>query len=744
MTRTSPPQVVFSSGELDPLLHRRFDYRGFQTGLAKCQGFLPLAQGAVTRAPGSVYRGRTRGDALAVFVPFVFAANDACVLEFTAGWMRVWRYGQLVPGEGGGPYEIATPYTADDLQRLDWVQSADVIYLADGRHPVKRLARYALWNWTLTDLDLSTGPFRPQNLDRARTIRASGESGTVTLTGAWMGWDSSWVGALVMLAPHDQASVPLWTSNTSLAKGDRRRAGKNLYELVSGSTSATASIGTNMPVHTDGEMRVDNTPTVWKFISDDVGVVRITAVAGPNTATAQVLRTIPAACVGEATYRWSEGAWSPRCGYPAALEIFDQRLAAAATPTDPRTVWFSAIGDYSDFLPGTEADAAFSYAVAGSTSQNKIVNLRAGAAGLHILAMGEEYSTRSDTRGQAIGPTTAAFGLDASVGSSPSAPIAPAGTPIFISRDRRRLFELAYSLDEDRPVAHMLSRTAQHMGANFFEQIVWQGAPEPTAWLRTAAGDLVSMIYDRAEDVMGWAAVPVADGFVDALAVYPSASGGADVVVMAVLREIGGQTVRMVEELADPFGVLTGAAEISEAIHFYASGVFTQAGAPVASFSVPWLTGARVYAWTDRGEFGPLVVPETGVVTLDVPVGRACIGLFDATHVMETLDIQAAASDGNTLGRRKRLQSIGIGVHRTAQGYVQTVERGVGEDERTSPARPLIHLPVASVLTRAHTGIVHVDAPSGHARELAVRISPRGGAPLTVTAVVPVVQEAGV
>ena len=32
----------------------------------------------------------------------------------------------------------------------------------------------------------------------------------------------------------------------------------------------------------------------------------------------------------------------------------DQRLAAAATPAEPRTVWFSAIGDYADFLDGVE------------------------------------------------------------------------------------------------------------------------------------------------------------------------------------------------------------------------------------------------------------------------------------------------------------------------------------------------------------------------------------------------------
>lgn len=741
MTRTSPPQVAFSSGELDPLLHRRFDYQRFQTGLAACRGFLPLAQGAATRAPGTLYRGRTRGDALAVFVPFVFAANDACVLEFTPGFMRVWRYGQLVM-KAGVPYEIATPYDAASLLRLSWKQSADVVYLCDGLRPIQRLARYALDDWTIGDLPLTTGPFRVQNLDKTRTIRASAESGTVTLTGVNMGWDASWVGQLVMVQPGSQANVKLWVSNTKVWRTERRRAGKNLYELISGNGVDADSIGDNMPVHTEGDMRTDNTPTIWRYISDDIGILRITAVGGPNTATATVLRTLPASVLDEPTYRWSEGAWSARHGYPACLEIYDQRLCAACTPDDPRTVWFSAIGDFADFLPGTEADDAFAYAVAGSTTQNRVINLRAGTTGLHIFALGEEYSTRSDTRGQAIGPTTAFFGLDASIGSSPAAPIAPSGTPIFISRDRRRLYELAYSLDEDRPVARILSRTAQHIGADFFDQIVWQGAPEPMAWLRTGAGELVAMVYDKGEDVLGWAPLPIAGGFVDAMAVYPAASGGSDVVMLAVLREIDGQLVRAVEEIADPFGILTGAAEIAEAVHFYCAGVFSQPTAPVAVFSLPWLAGRTVYAWTDQGEFGPLAVSAAGVVTLPVPVGRACIGLFDETHVFETLDIQAAAPDGNSMGRAKRLQGIGVALHRTAQGYVQTVERDLTQ-VREGAAQSLIRLPVASVLTQAFSGVVRVDAPSGNAKEVAVRIRPRSGAPLTVTAVIPVVQEAG-
>lgn len=737
MTRTSPPQVAFSSGEIDPLLHRRFDYQRFQTGMAACRGFLPLPQGGFTRAPGTLQRGNTRGNAAGVLIPFQFAADDAVDLEFTPLRMRVWRYGQLVMA-GASPYELVTPYDAASLPRLQWVQSADVIRLVDGLQPMQRLSRLALDNWTIAEQVFTTGPFRTQNLDKALTITASAATGSIALAASAALFAANHVGSLMRLAPTDNTGVPLWTSNEGglTAGTTRRRYDGRVYLLVSGTNA-----GANPPIQEDGDLRVDNS-TVWRFESDDVGVVRITAVASGISATATVLRRIPAGCVATPTYRWSEGAWSARYGYPGALELYDQRLAAAATPTEPRTVWFSVVGDFTDFAEGTEADEAFAYAIAGDGSVNRVLNLKRGRTGLHIFALGEEYSTRSDSRQQAIGPTSVAFGLDSALGSSPARPIAPDGNPIFISRDKRRVSQIAYSLEADANRAVALSLAAQHLGAAFFEQIVWQGAPQPIAWLRRASGDLAAMIYDPAEEVLGWATLSLAGGFVESLAVSPDATGAADILTMIVRRTVNGATVRFVEELAVTYGILTGATDVAAACHLFAARQYI--GAPTATFAVPHLVGEEVLAWTDEGQFGPLTVPPGGTITLPAPVSIATIGLFDDTHEAQTLDITAQAADGSTIGRRKRLHSgAGIGLHRTAQGYVQVVETEAPAAPRISQPRTLIQRPVAASLTEATTGVVSIDLPSGHAHELALRFTPFGGAPMTITAVVPIVQEGG-
>lgn len=738
MTRTSPPQVAFSSGEIDPLLHRRFDYQRFQTGLAKCRGYLPLAQGGFTRAPGTLRNGNTHGNLAGVLLPFIFAVNDAVTLEFTHLRMRVWRYGALVMA-GPTPYEVTTPYPDTALAALQWSQSADVIFLADGLRPIQKLSRFALDNWTITAFAPDTGPFRVQNLDAAKTLQASAATGSINLTANAAFWVTSHVGSLVELKPTNNTSVPLWTSNEGgLTVGDLRRYGPNVYQLTLGSNA-----GTNPPIHEEGEAAVNNA-TRWLFLSDDTGVARITSITSGTVAVATVLKRIPKAVVDGATYRWSEGAWSARYGYPAALETYDQRLVAAATPSEPRTIWFSVAGDFSDFSPDVEADSAFAYTIAGDNTINRILNLRRGNTGLHIFALGEEYSTRSDSRAQVIGPTTAVFSSNSAFGSHTSRAISPDGNPIFISRDRRRLIMMNYSfeVDANRPV--ILSRASQHLGSDPFEQVVWQASPEPMAWIRQASGDLAVMILDAAEEVLGWATVPVAGGVVEALAVTPNDTGTADEVTMIVRRVVNGATVRFVETMTAIFGLLSGTEGISEACHFYAAAELSF-GVATTVLSVPHLIGQDVHVWSNGGEFGPLTVTEAGTVTLPMGVTHAFVGLFDQTHYVETLDIQAAAADGNTMGRQKRLHAkFGVGLHLTAQGYIQVIERDFAQNPRLGDKRTLVPRPVAATLSaQAWSGVAQIPEPSGHAGELALRFYPYSGAPMTVTAIIPIVQEAG-
>lgn len=738
MTRSRPPQMAFSSGEIQPLLYARSDYQRFQTGLRTCLGYLPLRQGGVTRAPGTIYRGNTRNNAEARLISFEFAENDALTLEFTDGFMRVWRYGALVES-GGIPYEIATPYDAAAIKRLDWVQSADVIYLVDGILPMQKLSRFALDNWTIADVELNAGPFKVQNLDEALTIQCSAATGSISLTGVGGFFDATWVGSLIHIKPTDFSSIALWTGNTVVAIGDKMRYGNNIYEVTSGTDT-----GVNPPIHLDGEQLLDKTTGItWRYDSDTVGIVRVTAVAGPNLATADVIRDIPDPCITDPTYRWSEGAWSARWGYPKAIEIEDQSLFAGFSLSEPRTVWVSTLGDFADFLPSGDADGSFAYAISGSASLNSGNWLRRARRGIYIGALGEVFRGFSSTAGQRIGPTTFDTSLEATDGSNSARPIAPYGYPIFITKEGSRVQEIRYSFEEDGGKPIELSLPAQHLGLGGFHEIVWQSAPQRHAWLRRGNGELAAMLYDPDEDVLGWARYPLAGGAVESLSVSTDAGTGYDTLTMVVKRVIDGATVRFIEEQAVIFGVIAGDDPIYKAVHLFASVVEVPASA-TDTFSVPHLIGETVYVWTDGGEYGPIVVPASGNITIAAAVSHAVIGLLDETHYAETLPITAAAKDGSSVGRQRRLHADGgVVLHKTAAGIIRGVERDFAKPDRIGAAHELVRQSVAADLVVGFSGTTRTPARTGHAAEVSYRLEPVGGAPMTVLALIPDIEEVG-
>ncbi len=729
--RASPGQRAFSSGEISPLLHDRPGYTRHKTGLEAAAGFLPLRQGPLTRQPGTLHRGSTDGNAQCVLVPFVFAENDAVVLEFTNLKMRVWRYGALVL-DGPSPYELVTPYDLAALGRMQFVQSADVIYMVDGQLPVQRLARLALDNWTIGDASFTNGPFAAGNTDKALTITPSAETGSVTLTASGNVFEAGHVGGLFMLQTLDD-DVPGWAGGAGVSLGERVRYDGQIYELVSGNNT-----GENPPIHAEGEIAYGGTgDPVWRYLSDDLGIVQIDTVSSPTSATATVVKRIPPGVASNGTYVWAEGAWSTKNGYPSAIEIHDQRHVLAATPAEPRTVWFSTAGDLLDFQPGTLDDSAFAYTIGGNRSVNQVLWLLSGARGLHIGALGEEYSSRSTVESQSLGPRTARFLTDATIGSKAAQPIAPDGRPVFISRDGRRVFELRYQFSEDSNAPIEMSLPAEHLGVAGFEQIEWQSAPLRQAWLRRANGELAVLVHEPAEEVLGWAPLPVADGFVETMCVTPAADGSRDILTLCVRREIDGQTVRYIEDLAPIYGIAAAGTDIADAVHLFASaqGTFADPGNATIT-GLDHLEGEEVFVWTDLGELGPLTV-SGGQITVEQPVTKYVVGLFDASHRGVTLDPVTEAPDGSTLGRNKRLVSAAISIRNTVDLELVTIQREAGEPDIYGKPLRLSDRAVPSDLVSGYAGKLQLPLTTGMADQVHVEFRPVGGAPATLTGFTP-------
>lgn len=662
-----------------------------------------------------------------------------------------------------GPFEVQN---LDEEITIQCSEAMGVIQQWEPDQPVSTgdLRRYGDHLYSCISGE-NTGPTPPTHLSGTQTYTVTtGESATyvtwfyvrklitdgiITVLANTDMFDAARVGGLMSVKPTDYSSVPLWTGNTKFQFGGLVRHDKYTYRLVSAPGEAfpyengSRNVGVNPPIHTEGVHLYQKDPDVWwEFVSDDFGIFRILTVESPTEITAEVLKTIPQACVDAPSYRWSDGAWSDEKGWPSAVELHQNRGWYAATKSQPRGLWASVVGDYLDHEPGGEVDDAIATAIDGSDSQNGIRWLARARKGLYIGALGEVIRAFSTNSNQVITAETLDTDLEGMEGVARARPIVPLTFPIYIPLGGRGLYEQRYSYEEDGGRPLDIAEPSDHIAEAGFEQVVFQRGRLRLIWLRRSSGDLAACIYNPEEQTLGWSTVPVAGGVVEDMAVVP-ALDGTDTMLMVVRRTLGGVEQRCIEEIAPPFAKLLGQVDGSAAIHFYCSAVFEFEGAQ-SSLSVPHLAGETVGVWTEFGNMGPLTVAGDGALDLPYPVTRAVVGLFDETHRVRTLPLRTSARDGDATGRQQRLHTeSAIRIHQTSGGTVAAGEKMFGHDDILRAAQQIVPRAAAGEDAAAWSGLVDLEVATGLARETFLEFRPQGGAPMTVQYLVTPVEQGG-
>lgn len=172
------PLTAFNAGELSPKMEGRIDYPKYTQGLRTCENLLPLTQGPVIRRPGTQYVATTKDGGEVKLIPFEYSVSDTYMLEFGDLYMRVYRNQAQVLDANDNPYEIETPFDANELADLQFVQTANTMYLVDGNDPPQKLTRDGHDDWTIEEVDFTTGPFLPRITGNTTTIATNYESET--------------------------------------------------------------------------------------------------------------------------------------------------------------------------------------------------------------------------------------------------------------------------------------------------------------------------------------------------------------------------------------------------------------------------------------------------------------------------------------------------------------------------------------------------------------------------------------
>lgn len=669
MPRARPAFTSFNAGELSPLLDGRVDQDKYFSGCKTLQNFLPTVQGPVSRRGGTRRVASTKDSSRRSWLRrFVFSADQAYVLEFGHLYVRFFvDRGQLL--SGATPYEIASPYTEEDLSTsegtfaLHTVQSGDIMWIthAEKKHRPYRLSRFGATNWTLAPEVFNYGPFRSPNTDGGKRLQASAETGTVTVTSLdFPYFGPEHIGALVQLRSQNPSVLPPYQPSQTYAVGNRIRNAGNVYECVA--TAAPTGTTRYVPTHTEGDA-FDGAAT-WRYLHSGYGHGKITAVAGDKmSCTVEVIRRFPKEVVDNTTTRWAFSEISAVFGWPSEVGFFNERLVYVRD----KTVFLSVVGDFTNFeredagLVTKEVGMQLTLASGKFDSARWIVDAR----GLLMGSSSSELTLQEQTTQAAFGPDNVRSVPQTSYGSRKLRPLEVGESVLFVERAGRRIRDAKYSFEIDKYKAEDVTVLAEHLFRKHgVVDWAYQQQQDSVVWCVLADGSVAAMTFNRERGVIAWAPQPFGgpDAFVEAVECIPSRDNSTDDPWFIVRRTVNGQVQRTVEYMTDYRLVDKGR---GEAFHVDCGTTYRGAATTVIT-GLSHMEGQEVDICVNGATHPPRTVTG-GSVTLNWPGTLVHVG-YRFTSRFQSMRLEVQGGGGTSQGAKKGLSEVLLRVHNTAGG----------------------------------------------------------------------------
>lgn len=600
MAKVTPIQTNFTGGEISPRLRGRVDLTKYTSSLAHCENFVVFPHGGVTKRSGTRFVVEVKDSSKETrLVPFIFSTVQAYILEFGDYYVRFVRNeGQIQ--NGANPYEIASPYSTADLEKLDFTQSADILFICHPDYETRKLSRTGHTSWGFTNFNSIDGPFGDVNTS-ATTLTPSATSGTsVTVTAS---------------------AVTGINDNQGFLTTD---VGRHIRILSGGKWGSSKIIS-----RTSSTVVTVSTFTDFNF--------------GATTATDN----------------WRLGIWSDTTGWPTTATFYQQRLFFANNLQSPNTVWASESGNFETFSPTNNQaevldDSGLDLTLA--TDQVNAIRWMYGAKQLQLGTSDGPFIMSSGSDNLALTPSNVTSNRETTDGTTTKKPIGASRATIFIDRTRTKIRELAYNLEVDGFATPDLTLIAEHITTGNVKELAYTRSPDSLIWALLDTGQLRCLTYERAQDVVAWHRHTIGgtNSKVKSIAAIPSFDELEEQLYMIVERTINGVTKKYIEFLEKSFDQAKG--DTPETAFFVDSGL-SYSGTAVTSLSgLSHLEGETVKVLVN-GANHPDKVVSSGSVTLDRPATTASIGLgYEA--IIRTLDPEVQTESGPSQGKTRRVERV--------------------------------------------------------------------------------------
>ena len=606
-------------------------------------------------------------------------------------------------GSVGTPH----PYTESDLRDIQIIQVNNVVYIT---HPSYVPMRLSYWGtntynppFTIGEVPWKWAPMLDQNIT-STTITPSALTGTgITLTASSAIFKSSHVGSYWQIAQNNPTAFiesslltnsttatpitvlgkwslqtfGIWTGTIELQQSDdkgvnwktiRTYNSKNDYNAVSsGENTTTCQI--RLKVSGTSNTGASDAPRVVFTPIDAIikGLVRITGYTSSTVVTATVLSDLAST---SATSMWSEGAFSSVRGYPSSCALHESRIIYAGTSDSPSTIWGSYTSDFQNFKQG--AYDSDSYAFTLSSSSGGLIKWIVSKTALLIGTTQDEWSLSSSDGTRPLTPTNVVAKKQSRYGSGSLPALIMNDTVVYLQKMGRKLREFVYAWNSETWVSNDITALAEHTTRGGIVEFAYQRVPDALLWMVRSDGQLVSMTYEREQQVVGFSR-HTTDGTFESVACI-NGLGSEDEVYVLVNRTVAGSTVRYIERFKTGMRDALDTADTAN-WWYLDSAKRVVLGSPSTTITgLSHLNGKTVSVWADQAVGSTIVTQPTvvgGSITLQAPATNVLVGIpFTSTLVPEPLvrDMQ----DGTSAGRRMKINKMNVKVYQSLAGEYST------------------------------------------------------------------------
>jgi len=348
------------------------------------------------------------------------------------------------------------------------------------------------------------------------------------------------------------------------------------------------------------------------------------------------------------TFTWAGASpWTAGNGYPRTVSFYEQRLFFAGTSASPQSIWGSQTADYENFDQGTGLDdESMEYAIA--TNRVNVIRWLQPSRDLIIGTAGGEFKV-SRPSGEPLTPSNIMVTQQTTYGSWTTPPIQVGNAILFVQRARRKIREFGYNFQNDAYIAPDMTLLAEHITEGYIKDIDYQQEPDSIVWVCTSDGKLLSMTYERPEDVVAWASHTAGgvDAEVGSVAVITTTTG--DQVWLLVKRTIDGVVKRYVEYMDMDLNVDSGLTG-------------TASGAASTITGLDHLEGETVKVVINDAVFPDMVVA-SGSISPAIPSSWSTVSVevgLGYTSTLKTMRVEAGSQAGKAQGRNKRWNEVQV------------------------------------------------------------------------------------